>query len=226
MNPTLRTSLFRTLFVVFNVTLATIGSCAQAQSPGVITNYCVTRAVVNTTYITGKSGSAVWMPKISTNLIFLQPGSFTEYGDGTATLTGTVRSLTNFDNGFTITVNLSGYTTKPPSGSPKKDLDSSAYINNGGPVDPSTWHYYTNFSGTFTGFGLYANAILDIVRYGPSFQVGIGASGKNVNFGAGAWFTWYVRQQPTLNSFPTSDRGDLNLDFGNCDCPVCDLLYP
>ncbi|MDB6034773.1 MAG: hypothetical protein JWM16_5111 [Verrucomicrobiales bacterium] len=192
----------------------------QIFVPGGTTNntFCVIRAVSSPVYNHGGSDHALWLPGISTNLIFFpEPGSFTENGDGTARLTGTVRSLTNLTSGFVVNVTLSGLTTTPPPGSPKKDLIPSAYIENGGPIDTSTWHYYTDFSGTLTGFGIYSNAVLNIVRYGPAFQVGFGANDKNVNFGASGWFTWTVVQQPAVGSFPQTGQGDFNIDIIVCE---------
>src|SRR5204863_4259743 len=118
------------------------GQIVVSNVPPPSTNCCVIRAVSDPIYNPGGSDHAMWLPGISTNLIFFpEPGSFTEFPDGTATLTGQVRSLTNMNCGFAVNVSFSGLTTTPPPGSPKKDLDPNAYIENGGPVDPSTWHY-------------------------------------------------------------------------------------
>ena len=59
---------------------------------------------------------------------------------------------------FTVDVQLSGRTSIAPPGSPKKDLKDCAYSENGGPVDTSTWYYYTNYTGTLTGCGSLAGA--------------------------------------------------------------------
>jgi hypothetical protein len=146
-----------------------------------------------------------------------EPGQFIEYGDGTALFTGTTRSLTNMSSGFTVNVSLSGRRTTPPSGSPLLELDPQAYVDRGGPIDPSTWYYYTAFTGTLTGFGIWEGAVVRVVRYGPAFQVGVGANGKNQTFGASAWFTWTVIEQPDRGDFPeSSGQGDFNLDFIPC----------
>ena len=46
-----------------------------------------------------------------------------------------------------VDVLLTGYTTIAPAGSPKKELASSAYKPYG-PIDPATWGYYTDFTGS------------------------------------------------------------------------------
>jgi len=182
---------------------------------------CALGAVSDPTYRpAGKPpgrNQALWMKGISTNLIFSpDPGSWVENSDGTARLTGTLRSLTNTTSGFTIVLNLSGRTTTVLSGSPKLDLDPSAYVANGGPLDPATWYYYANATGTLTGFGFWQGAALKLVPAGPAFQVGVGANGKNLNYGGSAWFNWTITHQPTSGSLPTTGQADLNVDFICC----------
>lgn len=188
-------------------------------SPTNETNFCVIRAVSDPFYNPGGSDHAVWLPGISTNLIFWpEPGIFTTNANGTARLTGKAVSLTNINAGFLVDVSFSGYTDTPPPGSPKLDLDPDAYIGNGGPIDPFTWVYYTSFSGTLTGCGLYEGGVLEITRFGPAFQVGRGANGKNLNFGASGWFTWNVTSQPTNGIvFPATGIGDFNVDIIICE---------
>ncbi len=180
---------------------------------------CVSEAVPNPAYGATSGGHAIWLPGIGTNFVFTPtPGTFVQFGDGTAILSGTVFSKTNSQNGFVVDVQLSGLRTNPPPGSPKKDLSSSAYSNNDGPIDTARWFYYTNFTGTLTGLSNYAGAVLNIVRTGPSFQVGFGASGKNINFGASAWFNWTVVQQPNIGPrLTTNGQGDFTLDLFTCD---------
>lgn len=183
---------------------------------------CVIAAFSDPTYRPASKppgrNQALWMKGISTNLIFSpNPGSWIENSDGTAQLTGTLRSLTNTTSGFTIVLNFSGRTTTVLSGSPKLELDPSAYVGNGGPLDPSTWYYYANISGTLAGFGFWQGAALNLAPVGPAFQVGVGANGKNQNYGGSGWFNWTVTHQPTSSgSLPTTGQGDLNVDFICC----------
>jgi uncharacterized repeat protein (TIGR01451 family) len=187
---------------------------------------CVTRPVTNCVQKADGGGQcsdstthhALYLPGIATDFVFSPvAGSFVENLDGTAELTGTVVSTANPNRSFQVNVFLSGRTSVPPAGSPKKDLESCAYSENGGPVDTTTWHYYTNFTGTLAGLGDFAGAILTLAPTGPAFQVGLGANNKNIKFGASSWFIWMVTQQPSAGpALPITGQGDFNLDIGNC----------
>jgi len=180
----------------------------------VVEETCVDRA--NADQYGGSGGHALWMPGISTLLVpnAGDPGSFVRYADGTARLEMTVHDSGNPSKIFDVTVELSGYTTTPPAGSPKLELSGSAYVPVG-MVDPSTWYYYPNFTATLVGQGSWAGANLTLSRVGPAWQVGVGANGKNVNFGASAWFSVVVNSQPTSGPAlaMSNSHGDFNLDY-------------
>ena len=163
-------------------------------------------------------GHVFWLPGISEDLVFVgDTGRFTQFVDGTATMTGTLVDLNDSGKVFDVNVTFSGLTFVTPVGSPKKELAASAYVENGGPVDTDTWYYFTDYSGVLTGSGDWAGAQVTFTRTGPAFQVGNGASGKNVNFGASGWFDWTVNSQPSAGgSFPTTGVGDINTDLGTC----------
>ncbi|HEX3557099.1 MAG TPA: SdrD B-like domain-containing protein [Thermoanaerobaculia bacterium] len=181
-------------------------------------NACAIRAGLDPVYGPSSGGQAFWFPGIVTDLVFTpNPGSFVMSTNGTATLTGTLKSISDPNKVFTVTVNFSGYTTTTPAGSPKKELQSKAYVENGGPIDPSKWTYYTSFTGTLTGAGTYAGATITITNTGPAFQVGVGANGKNLNFGGSGWYLWTVTHQPTSGgSIQTNGQGDINIDLIDC----------
>src|SRR4051812_8725638 len=181
--------------------------------------YCAIESFSDPALNNGPNGHAFYLPGISTDFVFTpSPGSFMVNSDGTATLTGTLHSKSNPANGFTVTVTFSGYTTTATPDSPKKELFSSAYVENGGPIDPSTWVYYTAFNGTLTGTGNYAGAVIQITNTGPAFQVGKGANGKNGNFGGSGWYNWTVVSQPTSGgSLQATGQGDINVDLADCN---------
>jgi hypothetical protein len=189
------------------------------------TTLCAYRAYVNPTYSSGSGGHSVWMPNIATDLIFLDsvPGLLVEdSAKGTAKLTGTLVRASNAKNGFVLDANLSGLQTTMPSGSPKKELLAKVYSEK--VVKPETWYFYTGFTGTLTGFGDYAGAKLNFVRMGPALQLGNGANGKNINFGASSWFNYTIVSQPTKKSVVFSgDKGDFNLDIKTCPTPKSPL---
>lgn len=176
--------------------------------------HCVEAADADPLWSIFPGGHALWLDKNGTDYVFGDhPGSFVELGDGTARLTGTVFSASDPSRGFEIDVSFSGFTTTTPPGSPKLELHSAAYVANGGPIDPATWWYYTGFSGTLTGVGSLAGALVDLTRTGPAFQVGVGANNKNLAFGASGWFTWTVVSQPDAGHLAPTGRGDFNVDL-------------
>ncbi|MEL7447985.1 MAG: hypothetical protein AAFN78_02190, partial [Pseudomonadota bacterium] len=176
--------------------------------------FCVLPAEPDAQFSTSNFTHSFWLPGIDTDLAFVpDAGSFIENEDGTAVLSGSLHSLANPGRGFDVVVNLAGRTNVPPPGSPKLQLDDSAYVDNGGPIDPGTWRYYPTMSGVLTGTGDYEGAVIDFVPTGGAFQAGIGANGKNLNNGASSWFLWTVTQQPNVGHLPETGQGDLNVDF-------------
>ena len=163
---------------------------------------------------------SLWLPDIDKNLHFDDSGRFIENGDGTATLTGRVVSASDPNRGFDVQVNISGYIAPwepTPSGSPK-ELKDKYRIENGGPVDPDTWRYYTNFEGILTGFGDWEGGVLSLVRRGPAFQVGLGGNAKNTSYGGASWISYTIVSQPTNNSSAfQGNRGDFNVSFTDCE---------
>ncbi|HEX4497346.1 MAG TPA: SdrD B-like domain-containing protein, partial [Thermoanaerobaculia bacterium] len=186
---------------------------------GVRVNGCAEGAPLDPTYGPTTGGQAFWFPGIVTDLVFTpDPGTFLVNGDGTASLTGTLRSVSDPTKVFTVSVNFSGLTGTAPSGSPKKELQSSAYSENGGPINTASWLYFTSYTGTLTGSGSYAGAVITISRTGPAFQIGVGADGKNIGFGGSGWFLWTVTHQPTSgNSLQSTGQGDIDIDLDDCN---------
>ncbi|MCB9846786.1 MAG: hypothetical protein H6814_00080 [Phycisphaeraceae bacterium] len=105
-------------------------------------------------------------------------------------------------------------------GQQKRELHSNAYIENGGPVDPATWRYFyiDESNSNLTGVGgAIEGVVLDITQrpggndYGRYvFQVGEGANGKNIHFGASTWFSY---------SGAFHGVGDINIDLKEIPAP-------
>lgn len=157
------------------------------------------------------------------------PATFTEDATtGTATLSGHLESLLHPGYGFDVSVSWSGRTNDSSGGmGPLLELDPGCYKsaqNPGAPVDVSTWHFYANGGGTLTGTGNYAGAIVQLVPVMHYFQVGNGASGKNIQAGMSGWFAWFVQHQPNnpafclRNSSAVGKTADFNL---NCTGQRC-----
>ncbi len=124
---------------------------------------------------------------------------FTEYTNGTATITGKV-----VKNGISYVVNIlySGKTTIAPSLSPKLELCATATNTNNG----AGWTYYPTMSGTIQT----PSGICNVSRRGPSFQVGNFGNLQQSTFGASGWFTGCG-----------TITGDFNFNIGNTlACPI------
>ena len=172
-------------------------------------------------------GFAFTLFGVGYDFVAVQPGEFVEFADGTARLEATVARKSDPDAIFHVTLELDDRVDPidpafPPEGSPKLELKSGAYASNGGPIDPDKWHYYERLEAEFVGLGSYDGALLTGVRLGPAFQIGLGASGKNFEFGASSWIDITTVNNPTAGpAFPPSFQGDCNCDF-TAECPPLD----
>ncbi|MFG0316759.1 MAG: hypothetical protein ACF8XB_05760 [Planctomycetota bacterium JB042] len=169
--------------------------------------------------------NAIVLPGIGVDFLFTTPAIFRERSDGTGSIEGVVARLSAPQESFHVELALSGRVdpgdpTHPPAMSPKKLLLPSAYVENGGPVDPSTWRYYEVARAWLTGLGAYDGALLRLRETGPGFQVGIGANGKNTFLGASGWFVVETIASPHVGpAFPSQFVGDGNFDLST-DCPT------
>ncbi len=158
---------------------------------------------------------------------FTEPAVFAEYPDGTATLTGSIRSNSEPDDTFDVVVNFSNRVgpsdgvAYPPVDSPKlSGILPSALAENGGPIDPSEWHYYLDLNGTLTGTGDIAGLNYTLSRRGPAAQVGFGGSLKNTEYGLSTWLD-VVRTSGSGAGCDGSMKGDINIILVR-DCPPDD----
>jgi len=117
---------------------------------------------------------------------------------------------------FNLNVVFTGAQATAPD-APKKELNAKAY--NEGKANIASWYYYTGFEGTLVGTGHYSGGQVKIKRVGPAFQIGNGANGKNVHFGASGWFTFEIVTQPTDTKYKFyhgGEHGDFNVDLAPC----------
>lgn len=163
---------------------------------------------------------------------FEADGTFVDNG-ATASLTGTVSNNGGSD-GFFVNLSFNGFGTPQP----KLELDSSALVANGGPVDPSTWSFWDLIEGgvsTIIGFGAYTgwdyNVISKPVDETYSFQSGYGANGKNAGYGLSGWF--FLDGQSAFADLinpcaqPVSGMGktcDFNVDLAPVPLPAPALM--
>ncbi len=117
--------------------------------------------------------------------------NFVEFPDGTAQLTGTVSDNTNSDGGFIIDVMFEqGMSWEEWS---NQDFPTN-FKDECGTGNHEDWTYYliTPGEATLTGYGNLAGSQFNLI-HAPvnklfAYQVGVGASNVNSNFGNGGWF--------------------------------------
>ncbi|NEN25913.1 hypothetical protein G3O08_20690, partial [Cryomorpha ignava] len=153
-------------------------------------------------------------------------GSFTEGPGGTAQLTATYTNRADNTLIFDAAITFAGRTFAPPAGSPKNDPVCTGEV-----LISTDWYYYTSTTGTLTGQGALAGAIVNVSRFDEAFQVGTGANLNNAGeYGGSAWLTFDVIAQPTNGSgFNLNPgHGDINFVLGGgpnlFDIPDCTVL--
>jgi hypothetical protein len=161
------------------------------------------------------AGRAMVLPGVGDDYVFVPAGDFTEFGDGHAELAGRLARLSQLDDAWTVSLLLQdrrtpGQPNHPPAGSPVLQLLPSAYVQNGGVLDPAHWHYYAVASGTLTGAGLNAGGSISLTPT-HAFQVGGGSNQTNTYFGFHGAFAATITTQPTSRTLTLG--GDVEL-FG------------
>lgn len=190
------------------------------------TFYCAQETKSNPAVAYGVFEHALWLPDVGTDFVFVAGGQFVEHVDGTANLTGVIARKSDPAQRFAVDVACAGRVDPgdanyPPLGSPKKELQPTAYVELGGPIDTDTFHYYESVEGHLTGLESFSGALVHIMRDGPALQVGRGANDLNLKYGAAVWLMIDVIAQPT--SGPTlsfQEMGDINLVL-DTDCIEC-----
>jgi hypothetical protein len=160
-------------------------------------------------------------------------GRFVDDG-ATATLTGNVFNSSGGGYYVDLSFNLIPPGTVPAP-SPKKELKSSAYSENGGPVDVSTWSFWSLIEGgvsTLTGTNLNAGLNYDVISKpinGPYyFQSGFGANGKNVGDGLSGWLYLQGTTTAAMNTNTCGAQAgqtcDFNIDLSTVPLPASAVL--
>lgn len=143
----------------------------------------------------------------------IKNGRLEEDKDGNAKLTGTLVYKHKSKYKYNMEIMLSGNTDNVNNPF-TNGLKNSAYAQNGGPVDVSSWQYYKKFSGKLTGVdGSKGNVIVLHSKKGMSVQLGDGATQWNVDFGLGHWITY---KKYRWGKKVHSGQGDLNVNL-QCD---------
>ena len=132
---------------------------------------------------------------------------FTEYSNGTATVTGSIVHQVSTNVGFDISMNFNS-----------KVAGGTAPYNTCYTYNTSDWATYGGYSGKFTGKNQAAGAVINITPRANGLIVGTGANleQKN-NLGASAWYTMAIQSQPTTGLvLGNATQGDLGFNI------VCD----
>lgn len=220
--------------------LLSYGQSAKAE----IISYTASSAVSDPTLANSNNDHSIWLPFFrsvsgtpltgnanSADFDFVWDGSFTA-GHGYATLTGKIVSQVDMDYAFDIALKLK-QTDGPGTGGFKQELRSSSYADNGGPVDPSTWEFFSLVDGVFEGTDALEGLNFDVEQRptGNVFplQFGEGANGKNGNLGAALWFYLFTSStcDHTLcdNLADLTLKGDVNIDLQPVPLPAAFLLF-
>jgi hypothetical protein len=86
------------------------------------------------------------------------------------------------------------------AGGPLLELDSDAYVDGGGVIDPNNWSYFDLKRGDLVGEGDYAGLVLSLYQIGGPFQSGTGANGRNTDLGLSGGFGYVITQLETGKS--------------------------
>ncbi|MEA5459529.1 SdrD B-like domain-containing protein [Arcicella sp. LKC2W] len=200
-----------------NVITATVNANCQGKDP-----VCLSRkSAVSSSSLCGDATKSygLWFNdlKSSNNVtcpsqyFTVKSGELTEFCDGTAILkvVGCVTGGGASDC-ITATVNYSGRTGTPPTGSPLTNTHCSGYAPNVG-----NWYYYPTSNGTFSGTGIFAGLAGTYTQNMAAFQVGTGGSLNDISkFGASSWFKINLTSGGTNNWTTASKDGDININLG------------
>lgn len=142
--------------------------------------------------------------------VFGSEATFEEYGNGSARLKGEVVKLEAPSQRLNLVVSFTGRTDAPPGGSPIRLLYPSAYIDKGGPIDPSLWYYYRALSGALFTAANDRTVLRSALGSTRATQLGIGANGHNGSLG--------VYSDSLADD--GSAQGESTLAFNLHDCPA------
>ncbi len=219
------TSLFA--FILFFLLSGTTQTYAQSVAP------CKKYTVASTQNVCGCSDNrwapyamAIGTPQSSCtrNLFKPQDLTFQQNGNGTATLSGTLRNNSTWQL-VVVNITFMNETSVAPTGSPKLELCNEGKSRS----IAESWMYYTKARGTIQ---VGNDAPLSIQLASTAFQVGKGANGQSVaELGASGVFnlnettTAYFNFNLTngLSCSPT-DGGGTDNGNGNSNVVSCDSI--
>lgn len=165
---------------------------------------------------TETGGFLLAIPGVADDFILFADGQWQVRPNGTARLAAWVQRASSVDRDFYVELIFSGRIDPgdagyPPAGSPVTTMLPAAYAPTG-PVDPSSFSYYTQVSGTMTGLRAYSGARIEVLHAG-NVQIGPGANNKNVLSGLAGDLNLTVVQQPMFLTFTPTGAASLRINF-------------
>lgn len=198
-------------------------TCLLLQAPCQGPTYETATPALTDSFSTESGGYLLAIPGVFDDFILFSDGQVVTRNDGTLRLSCFAQRALSIDREFYLTLEFAGRVQPgdaayPPAGVPITTLEPSAYAPIG-PVDPGTFVYYTQVTGTLVGLRSYAGTYATVANVLPA-QIGAGASNKNVLRGLSVDLTLTVVSQDPLGYFaptgPASLRADLHTDFAVC----------
>lgn len=201
----------------------------SATLSGVDTRYIAVNADRDSRVAPYSGGHSIYIPDLfgsgSGNVIMeFENGAFfdvSENGSSAATVsftgTATVTSSTGH-SAFTGTTWEVDVEFEETTATPKLELTSGYQ-----PTDiTDDWRYFNMTSGTITGNHAAFGGVVTLTQKCCPFQIGVSASGKNMNFGGSGWFDWSFTPHgasTTVTSTSLGVHGDFNVDLIETTCP-------
>ncbi|MGE3171004.1 MAG: hypothetical protein AB7O97_00155 [Planctomycetota bacterium] len=206
----MRTTVLATTLVTALPAFIVAAGDARAQTP----TYAACRDAGPDAFASGSTSNLFALPGVATDFVLAAGGQLVERGDGTARFSAFVHRSSQIDRRLWIELELSGEVlpgdpSHPPLGALAPQLLPQAYAPQG-PVDLSSFRYFTAGSGSMRGFGAYAGAFASLQLSAP-LQVGVGANNRNVLSGLAANLTVQMLSQPLYLTLNPSDEAQLRV---------------
>jgi hypothetical protein len=165
---------------------------------------------------TEAAGFLLSIPGVGDDFVLFADGQLEFRPNGTARLSAYLHRSIAFGAAFFVQLEFSGKLEPndpgyPPAGSPIVTLQPGAYVPNG-PIDPATFSYYTQVTGTFTGLRSYQGALITATNLGVT-QLGLGANNKNLGNGIAVDLDLQVLQPSTSLPFVPTGPAELRADL-------------
>jgi hypothetical protein len=190
---------------------------------------CPAAATQDTTVSSLPGGMALFLSGLGGDFVFEGQAELAELKNGTAGLRGVIVSSASPAGRLILSAQLSGHldqtdVTFPPANCPKKKLLPAVFVENGGPIDTTNRHYYTELTGDLVGLDNLTGALVALDDFGGAAQFDRGANGKNLGFGLCAGLETTVLAQPTGGAqLAGSQAAEMTPDVGSCPPATSDL---